>query len=361
MKALYVHIPFCESICSYCNYCKRVPKDALMIDNYINTLKKEKEKVKGPFTTIYIGGGTPSMLNKQQLKSLLSIFENEQPSEYTIEINPESYTIDKGKVLKEYNVNRVSLGVQTFNNEHLKKLNRLHTNEQVFKTISSLNSLGINNISIDLIFGIPSQTKEDLLNDLKIATSLNVTHISYYELSIEEKTLFHLLYQKGLLEPISSDLQVEMYETVISNLKENGFHQYEVSNYAKAIKYESLHNKIYWSLYPYEGLGAGSHGFDGSYRYYHSENVSEYIKEPKVIKEFQTEDVLYADYLIFGLRMMQGVSLERIKSLFNRNPLEDFKELNTFIKDGLLVVEDNHLKPTLKGTFLLNKIVEVFV
>lgn len=361
MKALYVHIPFCEKICNYCDYCKRIPKDELMIWDYLKTLKEEYKKVKGPFTTIYIGGGTPSILNNEQLKYLLSIFKTEKPVEYTIEVNPESYTEEKGKIFKEYNLNRVSLGVQTFNSKHLKKLGRLHTNEQVYETINSLNSLGINNISIDLMFALPEQTIDELLNDLMIVKKLKIKHVSYYELFIEENTVFYHQYKKGILKLTDNDLQAEMYELIINHLKEFGFYQYEISNYAIAEKYQSTHNKIYWSLLPYEAIGVGSHGFNGKDRYYHFSNISEYIKNPEIIKEPQSKEKLYTDYLIFGLRMTKGISLNETKKLFNRNPLTDFKELTDFINSGFLELNNNYLKPTLKGIFLLNKILEVFV
>lgn len=361
MKALYVHIPFCEKICSYCDYCKRIPKDESMIWDYLKTLKEEYKKVEGPFTTIYIGGGTPSMLNNEQLKFLLTIFKDQNPTEYTIEVNPESYTKEKGEIFKNFKINRISLGVQTFNQKHLKTLRRAHTNEQVYQAIDSLNNLGLNNISIDLMFALPGQTINDLLNDLNIIKTLNIKHLSYYELFIEENTIFYHQYKKGILSLIDSDLQREMYETIINYLKEIGMHQYEVSNYAISENFESLHNKIYWTLYPYDAIGAGSHGFNGKDRYYHSSNISEYIKDPKIIKESQSIDKLYSDYLIFGLRMTKGISLNKTKELFNKNPLDDFKELNYFINSGLLEITNNYLKPTLKGIFLLNKILEVFV
>lgn len=332
-----------------------------MIWDYLRTLKEEYKKINGPFTTIYIGGGTPSMLNNEQLIFLLNIFKDEKPLEFTIEVNPESYTEEKGLIFKEYNVNRVSLGVQTFNPVHLKRLNRIHTNEQVFNCINSLNSIGLDNISIDLMFALPDQTIKEVLEDIKTLKKLKVKHISYYELFIEDKTLFHHQYKKGILKEVDADLQANMYEAIISNLKDIGFSQYEVSNYSKAKEYESIHNKIYWQAYPYEAIGAGAHGFNGKYRYYHTTNVGEYIKDAKIVKTLQTTEDIYKDYLIFGLRMNEGISISKTKQRFNRNPLTEFKELDEFIKNGLLKYENDYLKTTLKGMFLLNKIAEVFV
>lgn len=332
-----------------------------MIWDYLETLKSEFSTLTGPFDTIYIGGGTPSMLNNEQLSFLLSIFNEEKPIEYTIEVNPESYTPQKGKIFKKFAVNRISLGVQTFNSKLLADLKRVHTNEQVFKTIDHLNSIGLHNISVDLIFALPTQTLNDLINDLNIIKDLNIKHLSYYELILEEKTIMYHEYKKGNLKLLDQDLQAKMYNTIIDVLKENGFSQYEVSSYAKEPQYESLHNKIYWSLFPYEAIGAGSFGFDGKYRYEHTQNVTKYIKDFSVKKTYQDEEALYQDFLIFGLRKLEGISLAECYERFNKNPLNDFPELENFINLKLLVIEDNFLKPTRKGIFLLNRIVEVFL
>lgn len=332
-----------------------------MIWDYLETLKSEFSTLSGPFDTIYIGGGTPSMLNNEQLIFLLSIFKKEKPIEYTIEVNPESYTPQKGEIFKNFGINRLSLGVQTFNSEHLSDLNRVHTNEEVFKTIDHLNSLGLHNISVDLIFGLPRQTLADVVNDLNIVKDLNIKHISYYELILEEKTIMYHEYKKGTLKLLDEDLQAKMYNTIIDKLKEYGFSQYEVSNYAKEPLYESHHNKIYWSLFPYDAIGAGSFGFDGKYRYEHTNNITKYIEDFSVKKTYQDENTLYQDFLIFGLRKLKGISLTECYLRFNRNPLEDFPELENFINLNLLVIENNFLKPTKKGIFLLNRIVEVFL
>lgn len=332
-----------------------------MIWDYLATLKTEFSTLKGPFDTIYIGGGTPSMLDNEQLTFLLSIFNNEKPIEYTIEVNPESYTSVKGEIFKQFGINRISLGVQTFNKEHLADLKRAHTNEEVFSTIDHLNSIGLHNISVDLIFSLPSQTLDDVINDLNIIKELNIKHISYYELILEEKTIMYHEYKKGNLKLLDQDIQATMYNDIIRTLEESGFAQYEVSSYAKDEKYESLHNKIYWSLLPYEAIGAGSFGFDGNYRYEHTNNITKYIKDFSVKKTYQDKETLYQDFLIFGLRKIKGISLAECLKRFNKNPLNDFPEIENFINQGLLVVEDNFLKPTMKGIFLLNKIVEVFL
>ncbi len=356
---LYVHIPFCEKICSYCDFCKRVPKDDKMIWDYLHTLKREYETLNNKYDTIYIGGGTPSMLNNDQLNFLLEIFKDEKPLEYTIEVNPESYTKDKGKIFKKFGVNRISLGVQTFNKEHLIFLRRQHTNLQVFNTINHLNEIGLHNISVDLIFALPKQTINDILNDLNIIEKLKIKHISYYELVIEEKTIMHHLYKQGLLKPLDNEVQAEMYLTIINRLKELGYNQYEVSSFSKGKQYESAHNKLYWTHKPYDAIGAGSFGFINNIRYEHTNNVSSYIKDFKRIETIQDEKTLYEDYLIFGLRKVKGINLDECIELFKRNPLKDFDKFNEFIELGYLIIENNYLKVTQKGMLFLNMIVEV--
>ncbi len=361
IKGLYVHIPFCKQICSYCDFCKRVPKNEEMIWQYLKALKSEYQANKEKYNTIYIGGGTPSSLSLEAFSYLLSIFKDQKPLEYTIEINPESYSKEKGILMKSFGVNRVSIGVQTFNEKHLKILNRQHKNDDVFKTIDSLNSLGINNISLDLMFALPGQSLADISHDLAIIKDLKITHVSYYSLILEEKTLFYHLYKKGLIKLIDHDMQAKMFEKIIKTLNSNGFKQYEVSNFALNKKDESIHNKLYWSLKPYQGLGAGSHGFDGRYRYFHKCNVGEYIKKQMPEKTYQTDQALYQDYLIFGLRLNKGISLSECLKRFNRNPLNDFPILYSFIEEKLLEINNGYLFATLKGMMLLNQIVEVFI
>lgn len=362
MRGLYVHIPFCKKICTYCDFCKRIAKNQEMIWDYLKTLKAEFDSlVEKSFTTIYIGGGTPSVLTVEQLTYLLNIFKNETPVEYTIEVNPESYTKEKGNLFKKYKVNRISLGVQTFNETILKKLNRIHSNEEVYQTIDHLNEIGITNISLDLIFALPSQTIDDVVKDLEIIKNLNVTHISYYSLILEENTILYHNYLKGLFTPTNMDIQATMFKTIIKMLKHYGYLHYEVSNFAKAKNFESIHNILYWTLKPYEAIGAGAFGFSNNYRYYHTRNITNYTNNPIKCLEKQSLTNNYQDALIFGLRMLQGINLTTIKNEFNRDPLKDFPKLNKFINNNLLIKESDIIKVTSKGLFLLNQIVEVFI
>lgn len=360
MLGLYVHIPFCENICTYCDFNKRIPKDSKMINDYLNALRRDYEEISHhQFDTIYIGGGTPSMLSANELEKLLEIFKDQRPFEYTIEVNPESYTEGKGLLFKQYNINRISLGIQTFNDNILSTLNRKHTSKDVFRTLRHLISIGLYNINVDMIFSLPNQTMEDLQNDLKIINKLPITHLSYYNLILEEKTVLYHDYLNKKFVPKDDETEAKMYNMIVDNLTKNGFNHYEVSNFHKGNP--SLHNTIYWTNNNYHSIGAGAHGFFENYRYYHTKNVTDYILNPSKETVPQTEDMNYQDTLIFGLRMIDGVNLVDVFNKFKREPLKDFPKINNFIKDGLLEVVDNNLKVTRKGLLFLNQIEVIFI
>lgn len=360
MLGLYVHIPFCEHICTYCDFNKRVKKDNKMITDYLNALKRDYEAISHHnFDTIYIGGGTPSMLSYKNLEMLLEIFKDQKPLEYTIEVNPESYTENKGLLFKKYNVNRISLGVQTFNEHILASLNRKHTNKDVFNTLRHLISIGLYNINIDMIFSLPNQTMEDLLNDLKIVNKLPVEHVSYYNLILEKKTILYHDYLNKKFIPNDDETEAKMYNIVVDSLVENGFKHYEVSNFHKGHK--SLHNQLYWTNEYYHALGAGAHGFYEDHRYYFTKNVTNYILNPTKEIVLQTEKMNYQDTLIFGLRMIEGINLDDVYNRFKKNPLHDYPKIKTFIKDGFLEIVDNNLRATKKGLLFLNQIEVIFI
>lgn len=359
MRGLYVHIPFCKSICSYCNFCKRVPRQGMII-NYLKVLEKQFNELSNTnYDTIYIGGGTPSMLTLEELTILLNIFKNVNPLEYTIEVNPESYTHQKGLLMKEMGVNRVSLGAQTFNESHLKTLKREHTNSDLFFAINDLIKIGITNLSLDLIFALQNQTLKDVKNDLKIVSKLPLKHLSYYSLILEEKTLLYQQYLNSKFE--ANELEAEMYLLIIQELKKLGYLHYEVSNFAKAEKYQSLHNTLYWNLSLYDAIGAGAHGFDGENRYYYSCNIEKYLQAPEKIVNQQKQEVLIGDYLIFSLRMLKGVNLNKVKELFQIDIFEKYPELTKFLDEDYLEINNDYLKVTLKGLLFLNQIELVFV
>ena len=363
MKGLYVHIPFCEYICHYCDFVKRVPKDKDMVDTYLKALVKEINTYKKHFDTIetiYIGGGTPSMLDVDQLSYLLSNLTDIHPKEFTIEVNPESYSEEKGLVFKTYGINRISLGVQTFNQDLLHYLNRGHTNEHVFHVINHLKSIGFDDISVDLIYAIPKQTIEDLNHDLEMIKKLDISHVSCYSLILEEKTYFYHQYIRGNFEKVDEDIEASMYKIVIDTLKAQGFEHYEISNFAKDKRY-SLHNMIYWTLGEYIGCGLGAHGFIDGFRTYNERALPKYLDHFLSEKTYQEKDVLLQDELIFGLRKIEGVNIKYLEDKYDIKLMDVYPKLQEKIDIGLVHVVDGYLRLTEKGLFLGNQVFMVFI
>lgn len=363
MKGLYVHIPFCEYICHYCDFVKRVPKNKEMVDEYLIRLRDEINSYKEHFDsieTIFIGGGTPSMLNVDQMTYLFDSLSRIKPIEYSIELNPESYTPEKGELFKKYGINRVSMGVQTFNNDLLKYLNRGHKEEQVESIVLDLKRLGIPYISIDLIFAIPGQTVEMIDYDLDKLSTLDISHVSYYSLILEDKTYFYHQYLKGNFEPMDEDNEAIMFEHVMKKLTQMGFEQYEVSNYAKHGHY-SMHNSIYWTLGDYIGVGMGAHGLVDGYRTYNERGLHQYLDHFIKEKVFQTEDDKLQDELIFGLRLTKGIYIPYIEKKYNINLLEKYPKILEKIELGLVEIEDNYFKLSKKGMMLGNQVFMLFI
>lgn len=363
MRGLYVHIPFCDAICHYCDFVKHVSKGHAHNMRYLEALKNEIQFYYAKYhhvDTIYIGGGTPSALNHEELTFLLKALSMYHPIEYTIEVNPESYDHEKGIIMKANGINRVSLGVQTFNQKHLERLNRKHTNQMVFDTIVSLKSLGITNLNVDLIYALEHQTVEELHHDIDTLISLDIPHVSAYSLIIEEKTFFSHQLKRNKFVKTDEDTEATMYDVVIERFKDAGYDHYEISNFAKHGK-TSLHNTLYWTLQDYIGVGLGAHGFIDNKRTYNHKAMSKYIIDP--LKEVieQDEETLRNDHLLFKLRMTQGIDLNMVKSKYKDDIFNLYPSLLRFIDDGLLMIEDNHLKLTRRGLQLGNLVFMVFI
>lgn len=364
MKGLYIHIPFCEKICHYCDFVKQVPKNDLVIDDYITALINEIDSYEDEFeliNTIYIGGGTPSVLNPTQLERLLKALNQIKPTEFTIEVNPESYSFAKGLIMQKYGVNRVSLGVQSFNDKILKYINRSHTKEQVFNVVNNLKMLGITNISVDLIYAIPGQTKMMLYEDLEQIKLLDIKHVACYSLILEEKTYFHHQYMKGNFKQVDNELEGNMFEIVITELKKQGFMHYEISNFAKDKSFYSKHNLLYWTLGDYIGVGLGAHGFINKSRTYNVKSLNQYKDNRKPLIVTQTKKDLLTDKLIFGLRLLDGLKISEIEEEYQFKLLDKYPLINNSIKDGLVFYDGTNLRLTHKGIFLGNRVFEVFI
>lgn len=372
VNALYIHIPFCSTICSYCDFPKRDIKSC-NVNDYLKAIKKELyfyiNKIDNNIETIYVGGGTPSSLSAKQLELLLSDITNivnmSNVVEFSMEANPESLDLDKISILKKYGVNRVSLGVQTFQRDLLKLLNRRHTNLEVFKVIKDLKDNGINNINIDLMFAIPNQTIDMLKDDLEQVISLGVKHISYYSLILEEKSILYKNKQKYNF--CDEDTEALMYELVIDTLITNNYCHYEISNFCKE-NYESRHNKVYWQNKQYIGVGMGAHGYLFNKRYQNSGLVSEYINlinknDKGIIYEdnLSTNDKISEEFIL-GLRLIDGISVDKVNKKYNTDIFDIYSdEIKYSLENGLVNLENNRIKLTRKGLLLGNVVFSLFV
>lgn len=368
LTALYIHIPFCESICVYCDFHKEMASLKKKTE-YIDALIKELELNKDSYQdikTIYIGGGTPSSLPNSLLEKLLiainRLIDINNNIEFTIETNPNDIDKEKAELFHKYHINRVSIGVQTFHEAHLKFLGRTHNKQDVKNAIQNLKKVAIHNINIDMMFSLVNQSEEELRQDIKEVLKLDITHISYYSLILEEKTTLYHLYKKNIISMNSEDLEGLMYNIVIDSLLESGLNHYEISNFCKA-GYESKHNLIYWKNLNYLGLGSGSHSLIDGKRYYNESNVSKYISNLKNgIKEFKIEYETESlrEELIMGLRLLKGINLDTINKKYDINLLDKYQEINDFIKKGLLILEQGNLHFTRSGLLLGNLVFGIF-
>ena len=347
IHSLYIHIPFCNKICDYCDFTKLQYFRNFAV-SYLKVLKDElaSYRIKN-LKTIYVGGGTPTALEDDLFLELLNIIDpyKDGVQEYTFEANPESLSLNKIKMLKEHGVNRISLGVQTTNNKILQAVNRDHTFEQVKETIKNLKENGIDNINIDLILGLPHSSKKILKEDLKNILSLDIKHISCYGLTVNPHTA---LFNKGFQEP-ESDVLRDFYDLTEQTLKENGFIHYEVSNWAKP-GYMSEHNLTYWRNEEYYGCGLGASGYIKDIRYKNTVNLSQYLNRAYV---FEKEKVSDKDKIIYqimlNLRTIEGLDIEFVK--------DKQDEINKLSSSGLIKINSDRIIPTYDGMMVLDQII----
>ena len=360
MKSVYIHIPFCDDICTYCDFCKFY-KNNEWIDKYLSALEEEvKEKYNNEeINTIYIGGGTPSILNLTQLKKLfniIKIFKTNKLEEFTFECNVESIKKEKLEYLYKNKVNRLSIGVQTFNDKFLKYLNRHHTYNEVKEKIKLAKEIGFNNINIDLIYAIKNQTLKDLENDLDKFLKLDITHISTYSLIIEPNTI---LYIKGTKE-IDEDLDYEMYKLICNKLKKNGYKHYEISNFAR-IGYESKHNLVYWNNLEYYGFGLSSSGYIDNIRYTNTRNLNKYFNlncledshKLSINEKIENEFIL-------GLRKIEGINKEQFLKKYNID-IKSIGIVKKLLKEEKLLENKNNIYINSKYIYISNFILEEFI
>ncbi|SOC20796.1 oxygen-independent coproporphyrinogen-3 oxidase [Ureibacillus xyleni] len=376
-RGVYIHIPFCHQICNYCDFNKVFFKNQ-PVDEYIEAVGKEMQMVVhnmpdqfDNIETIFLGGGTPTALSAEQIKRLLDLIHKYIPTnrriEFSSEANPDELTIDKLKALYNGGVNRLSMGVQSFDEELLKKLGRTHSNEHVYETIEHAKSVGFQNISIDLMYGLPGQTMEQWEDTLNKALRLKLPHYSAYSLIVEPKTIFYIRYAKGKLNLPSEELEAEMYDLLMRKMEENGLKQYEISNFALD-GYQSTHNKIYWDNDEYAGFGAGAHGYLKGERYSNYGPIKRYIDSvmnsgrPLLQTHKVSIEEMYEEQMFLGLRKNEGVSVKEFERKFGVHLKDLYGEtIQQLEKDALLINDGHHVKLTRKGRFIGNEVFQQFL
>ena len=379
---IYIHIPFCKQKCYYCDFISFVNKECY-IEKYVQTLKNEIDSYdlsKYNITTIYIGGGTPSVVPSKEIGNILDKIKEKikknstkwEDIEITIEVNPG--TVDKQK-LQDYirfGINRLSIGLQSTNNKLLKEIGRIHTFEEFLTTYKLAKEVGFKNINIDLMIGLPNQRIEDIKESLNKIIKLNPTHISIYSLIVEEGTKIKKLLDNNKLKLPDEELERQMYWYVKNTLELHGYNHYEISNFAKEKK-ESKHNMNCWGQKEYIGFGCAAYSYLNDIRYGNTISIEKYInikdfknqkeiEEIRVIDEVQNLEDKEKEYMLLGLRKIKGVSIQKFKEKYIQNPIYLFKkELEKLVNEDLLVIDGDYIRLTNKGLDLANIVWEEFV
>lgn len=357
IHSLYIHVPFCEHLCDYCDFPK-LQYFRTFAKKYLTALKTELDSyhIDHRLKTIYVGGGTPTSLDDDLFEQLLEIISPyvEGVNEYTFEANPESLSEKKLALMKQHRVNRISIGVESTDDKVLASINRHHTFSDVKTAISKARKIGFDNLNVDLIIGLPHVSETIFRKDLDNILALGVDHISLYSLTVHPHTVFSL---KGIKEP-KEDFARKLYDIAEEVLLMNGYIHYEVSNWAKPEK-ESIHNFTYWKDEQYYGIGYGASGYVGDTRYVNTRNLEKYlsgqfIEESEIVD--LKDDKTY--FIMLNLRTNQGIDLDDYQNRFNEDILETKKEeIESFIKDGLLKNENNRLIATYNGMMILDQII----
>lgn len=368
MAGIYIHIPFCKQACFYCNF--HFSTSLQYTNEFVQSLVKEIELKKkklnsSPISTLYFGGGTPSILSKIEFKEVINKLNESidlsQLIEFTIEVNPDDITKDKLEFWLENGVNRLSIGTQSFRESDLKLMNRAHSGIEAFKSIQLAQEAGFSNISIDLIYGIPGLKNTNWIENLERAVSLNIPHVSSYCLTVEEKTaLAHLIKTQKIQIP-DEELASEQFLIMIDYLEKHGIHQYEISNFSK-IGMESKHNKSYWSGEIYHGLGPGAHSFNGENRYWNISNNQQYFKSieqgiiPEEIETLSLENK-FNELIMTSLRTREGIEMKRMEKLFSTDIITAFeKNISKWVNSGKIIKLENQYLLSKEGRFFADGI-----
>jgi len=366
----YVHIPFCTQICYYCDFSKVFIKNQ-PVDSYLEHLLEEFRSYDiQKLRTLYIGGGTPTALSASQLEVLLKgLTKNLDLSsleELTIEANPGDLDEDKIAVLKNSPVNRVSLGVQTFDDKMLKKIGRSHLEQDIYENIDRLKLAGFDNISIDLIYALPGQTMEQVKDNVAKAIGLDIPHMSLYSLILENHTVFMNRMRRGKLPLPKEELEAEMFEYIIAELERAGFEHYEISNFSKS-GFESRHNLMYWDNAEYYGIGAGASGYVNGIRYKNHGPIRHYLSaveegNARITEEHLSQKEQMEEEMFLGLRKKSGVSMARFEEKFGRSFDGLYGEIvRDLVQKGLMQIEGDRVRMTKRGLFLGDTVAERFI
>jgi len=366
----YVHIPFCTQICYYCDFSKVFIKNQ-PVDSYLEHLLEEFRSYDiQKLRTLYIGGGTPTALSAPQLEVLLNgLTKNLDLSvleELTIEANPGDLDADKIAVLKNSAVNRVSLGVQTFDDKMLKKIGRSHLEKDIYENIDRLKLAGFDNISIDLIYALPGQTMEQVKENVAKAIGLDIPHMSLYSLILENHTVFMNRMRRGKLPLPKEELEAEMFEYIIAELERAGFEHYEISNFSKP-SFESRHNLMYWDNAEYYGIGAGASGYVNGVRYKNHGPIRHYLSaveegNARITEEHLSQKEQMEEEMFLGLRKKSGVSMARFEEKFGRSFDGLYGEIvRDLVQQGLMQIEGDRVRMTKRGLFLGDTVAERFI
>ena len=366
MAGIYIHIPFCKSRCIYCGFFSTTSLS--LRDEYVQALCRELEVRRdylhgAPVETIYLGGGTPSLLSRQQIATLLtSLYNiyNVRVREITLECNPDDADETLAQ-LPALGINRLSLGLQTFDDTRLQFLRRRHTARQAIEAVAQAKSVGFDNISIDLMFGFPGQTLDQWKADVDQAIALDVQHLSAYSLMYEEGTPLERMLRQGDIRETDEETSLAMYEYLIEAMKSAGFEHYEISNFARPGK-RSLHNSSYWRGIPYLGIGAGAHSFDGQARQSNPESLATYLQGAQSNHFAAETETLspteqYDEFVFTALRTCEGMSLATLRATFG-DTLADYclRNAHPHLQQGRLLLRDGQMRLTRKGLFVSNDI-----
>jgi len=370
-SALYIHIPFCDHKCIYCDFYSIITSDNIL--NFKSALKKEIEYFSNiysdnrNYSSIFFGGGTPSLMQPEYLQEIIIHLKNnfnvDDKAEITMETNPGTVNKNKLKSFKEAGINRISIGIQSFDEGELKFLTRIHDKQTAIQTVYDAAEVGFENISIDLIFNLPNQTKEKWIENLKTAAALPITHISTYSLILERGTILNKLVLDGKVTMQDDDYDADLYEATIDFLLSKGFYQYEVSNFTKP-GFECLHNNAYWKYKDYLGLGPSAHSFMNKKRWWNFSSLKKYIAEIELHgyaimnSEHITKNQMHDEYIMLSLRS-SGLDLIDYNKRFNNDWINKNNDyFNLLKKENLITIGNSWIKLTSKGYAVCDEILK---